>query len=138
MPDCCWKYLRGVNQKVQSERGLKKELWKAFQYMDSPCIKLPGALLFCGAHGGGTIPAHMIGDDGVTTKTRVLENLEFISSFFEKEELGEIVELPKFYSGLHDSNIVGAMLLIDAPKFKIALKRWRKKEGSSLKITPEW
>ncbi len=138
MPDCCWKYLRGVNQGVQSELALKKELWKAFQSMDRPAIKLPGALLFCGAYGGDTIPAHMIGDDGVKTKARVLENLEFISAFFEKEELGEIVELPNFYSGLHDSNITGAMLLIDAPKFQIALKRWRKEEGSILKIIPEW
>ncbi len=106
--------------------------------MDKPAEKVPGALLYCGAFGGGTIAAHMIGDDGTKDEVQVKKNLEFISAFFEKERLGEIVELPKFYSGLHNSQVIGAMLMIDAPKFKAAIKRWRAEEGGVFKISPEW
>lgn len=139
MSDCCWKYLKGTNQSEQDFELLKRILMASFnvsynsRYMNPP--HFPGAIMFCGAYGGDTIPAHMMGgDDGIIGKTRVKQNVNGLCDFFEDEGVGSIVELPEYRNELHNSTIIPIMVCIKEKEFKEALDRWAAEMGDTWKL----
>lgn len=144
MPDCCWKYLKGTNQCKQDFELLKRVLMQTFnageekEYKNPP--HFPGAILFAGAYGGDTIPAHMMGGPGVTGKTIIKKNIKGLCNFFEEEEVGSIVEMPEYRNELHNSTIIPVMVCIKEKEFKAALTRWALEMGKTwqLKTKDSW
>jgi hypothetical protein len=128
MPDCCWRYMRGLNKEKVTFENFQFTLLRAFKNSGcsgtdwKPPTSTTGAILFCGAHSGGA----MVLGGGTVAKTNVEANVEKICTWIEEEELGDVVELPVFENYLHRSKIIPRMWIIDKKKFFQALDRWHK------------
>ena len=138
LPDCCWKYLQGVNNKECRLDDFKLKCLKTFRTVKGgvnqgrwfPPNKVTGAVLFCGAYGGGAMAIH---GNAVDEET-VLRNVEKICRWVDDEELGHIIEIPAFKNALHTSNIMPRLWVIDQPSFKRALVRWNEERGMMKKL----
>lgn len=143
MPDCCWKYLHGINHKKINLQTFQLACLRAFRNTDYLQSKgwhcadsFTGAVLFCAAHSGDAMAIY--GD--TVSKKIVLDSLEKVCSYVEDEDIGHIVELPQFTNSAHDSKIVPRMWIINQGKFKIALNRWNdnSKINKAYKDMPRW
>ena len=130
MPDCCWKYMDGINNKDIKEIDFKVMCTRFFRNTDKPhkdwwpATKQTGAVLFCGAHSGNAMSMY----GNTVTKRPVLKSLEAVCTYIEDADIGHIVELPEFYNELHKSEIVPRMWIIDAKKLKARMKLWMKEK----------
>ena len=137
MPDCCWTYIRGVNQVEQSAAKLKSALLMRYnsgwstEHENPP--NLNGAIMFCGAYGGDTVAGHLMAGNATSDYNVVVKNVEWMCNFFEEEDCGTIVDMPPFRNELHNSDIIPAMLIIDETRFKKAMTRWAKELGPNWK-----
>jgi hypothetical protein len=128
MPDCCWRYLSGINNTPINKKDLQVIILKTFRHTGyqakdwRPSPKVTGAVLFCGSFGGGAMSLH----GNTVDKDIVTKNVEKICQWIEAEDIGDIVELPQFYNGLHTSQILPRMWIINQTKLKQAMKRWYK------------
>jgi len=126
MPDCCWRYLDGINYTSIKKKDFQVVVLKTFRHASyqakdwRPSPKVTGAVLFCGSFGGG---AMSIWGDTVD-KDDVTSNVEKICQWIEDENIGDIVELPQFYNGLHTSQILPRMWIINQAKLKRVMRKW--------------
>ena len=137
MPDCCWKYLDGINNKVIKEIDFKIMCCKYFKNPDKPnknwepATKMTGAVMFCGSHGGNAMSIY----GNTVNKTLVKSSLEDVCTYIENADVGQIVELPQFYNQLHNSKIEPRMWIIDAEKLKKKMKLWMKDKDVKTFVT---
>ena len=124
LPDCCWNYLCGINDKNITLKKFQIACLKNFNNGSNKwrCpTKVTGAVLFCGAYGGGAIALE---DNTSTYKRTILNSLEKVCGFIEDNDLGYIIEIPNFKNGLHLSTITPRLWVIDQVNFKKAMKNW--------------
>ena len=128
MPDCCWRYMDGINNKKVTEREFQVMCLRFFRNTDrlhsdwAAAVKQPGAILFCGAHSGNAMSIY----GNTVKKLPVLKSLENVCTYIENADVGHIVELPEFYNPLHTSTIVPRMWILDGKKLNKAMKLWIK------------
>ena len=144
LPDCCWNYLCGINDKNITLKKFQLACLKNFNNYGKTSewmcpTKITGAVLFCGAYGGGAIALE---DNTSTCKRTVLKSLEKVCGFIEDNDLGYIIEIPNFKNGLHLSTITPRLWVIDQVKFKRSLINWMKdpkiKESYYKKYRARW
>ena len=129
---CCWKTLVGANQQNVKPAEIKAALvygLNAFGY-SGPRWKLgvvPGAFILCGAYGVGAD----IGQSGneataSNAKEDVEESVENLCEFFEKHQIGTVVEMPEFPNPRQGSKIIPRMILLDQKHCKTKITEWSK------------
>lgn len=127
LPDCCWRYMSGVNNSYFSEIEFKKACVNAFNahYLNNHYSSpghVSGALIFCGAYG-----QYADAKTGNTTNKCDIENsIESICSFIESEDIGYICEIPNFSNKHQVSTIIPRIWMVDCNKFKNKLVVWAK------------
>jgi hypothetical protein len=139
-PDCCWRYIRGVNSGPFDREALKIAVAKTSKgtalrpnrWIRPAFNKIYGGLLFCGAFGGNTPLGGLYYAKNVRTINAVHKDkldaqkaVNYICDFFEEENLGEIIEIENFTNHNHNSTIIPRLVTLYRT-FDDVIHKWYK------------
>ncbi len=138
MPDCCWRYLHGINSNKVNTTDFKRLLIHTFCVARQPSkitgkarhvigTSYPGGVIFCGSHGDDADAHQGLGVTGSTAKSTVIGRLDLLTNFIEEEGLGKVERLPRMTNWGWKKNPVEARVwIVEQKGMKAALTKWCK------------